>query len=138
MKANTKTTAKRDTMTLAKLIGASKVIEAHANDKLPYKVSLKLFRFRKAADPSMEFYARKINEIIGEYGVKDDKGNPKFDEKGNALIDTARVNDCRTAIEELEKCEVDKPEVIFEEDDLDKIELSLNDLASLEDFIKGE
>lgn len=140
MKANTQTkkTEAKKNYTIAKLIKAIAVVEAHADDKLPYKVSLKLFKFRKAAEPSVEFYRRKIAEIIGEYGVKDDKGNPKLDEKGNALIDTKRLAECRSAIEELERCEADRPDILFDSEDLENIELSVNDLASLEDFIKGE
>lgn len=142
MKANTTKKpaqkSKGEQIALGKLINAHNALEKNANDKLPIRLSLKIFKFRKAVEVSEEFYRTKLQEIVAKYGLKNPDGETKLDEKGNPLIDTERISDCRTAITELESCMVDKPDFIFEVDELEEIRFSVNDIAFLEDFISKE
>lgn len=144
MKANTagkkpaQPKTRTETIALGKLVNASAAIESHAAERVSIKLSLKMFRLRKAAEHSIEFYREKMREILAQYGQKTERGEQKYDEKGNALIDSTKIEDCRTAIRELEHCEVEKPSICFEVDELEEIKLSMNDIAVLEDFIAKE
>lgn len=138
MKSNIKKAAATNKTTIGKIIAAHNALEKHAEEKLPIRLSLKLFKFRKAVEPSEEFYRIKLAAVIKEYGQKNDDGTVKYDEKGNALIDTARISDCRTAIAEIENCEVEKPEITFEVDELESLKFTVNDIACLEDYIAKE
>ncbi len=125
-------------ITLGKIIIAHRALEEHAGAKVGVKLAYKLFRFRKEAVQHEEFYATKLGVIIEEYSLKDEAGKTKFDEKGNALIDTARLDECKQAIAEVENLEVDKPSLDFTLDELSELKMSMNDIARLEDFIREE
>ena len=140
MKANIKKQAqeKKSAATVGALLKARAIIEQNADEKVDISLSLKMFKFKKQTDDAIEFYQKRINEILRQYGEKDKDGKQQYDEKGNALIDKNHLADCRTAILEVEQCEMEKPEVLFEVDELKELKLSMNDIAVLEDFIKKE
>lgn len=138
MKANVKKQAekKQDTITIGRLLRARATIETLADSKVNLKLSLKIFKFRKATENTVEFYQQQMQRIVEQYGEKKD-GKQTYDDRGNALIDKTKIEDCRTAISELENTGVEMPDIRFEVDELEEVKLSANDIATIEKFIIG-
>ena len=125
-------------ITLGKIINAHRALEEHAGEKVGVKRAFKLFRFRKEATQHEEFYATKLGEIVERYSLKNKKGETRYDEKGNALINTEKIDECKQALAEVENLEIDKPNLDFTLEELSELKMSMNDIARLEDFIRGE
>ena len=123
---------------LGKLIMAHRTLEAYAKERVCVKLAYKIFLFRKKAAEHEEFFSSKVNGIIKECSLKDDAGKLKCDENGNALIDKAKVEECKKAIAEVENLKVEKPSLDFILEELSEIKMSVEDLARLEDFIREE
>lgn len=123
---------------LGKLIMAHRTLEAYAKERVCVKLAYKIFLFRKKAAEHEEFFGDKANGIIKEYSLKDDTGKTKYDANGNALIDTAKTEECKKAIAEVENLAVEKPSLDFTLEELSEIKISAEDIAHLEDFITEE
>ena len=103
--------------------------------KLPIKTSFKLTKIAQLIESNTAFYSEHMNEIIAEYSLKDEEGNPKRIEDGNDyFIDPERINECNKKVEELYNLEIDVP-YTFTLEEFDNIELNLAETSFLIPFI---
>lgn len=83
-----------------------------------------------------ELYSQQLQFIIEKYGEKDDSNNLIHNESGGIKIQTEAQEECLKLIKQLEKSDASFPDIYFSIDELDKLELTLDELRTLEPFIK--
>ena len=122
-------------MKLINLITARKILLNHAGDKIPAIAAYKIMKFVKASDTEDAFYNEKMKAIIDEYAEKDDKGNPVV--KANGIqIQKDHIEDCNKAIKEIQDTEVETPNFKINVGDLASLQLTLEEVATLDEFIE--
>ena len=104
------------------------------------KSSYSIARFISQTNDAEVIYNQKIQELINEFGDKDEQGNFKQDENGNISIKDGVEQECNDRIAEIDNFEVETPALTIVEKDIDnldsKIELSPAELFILLDNIK--
>lgn len=94
--------------------------------KLSLKVLYKLSTLAKAIDEKTAFYREKFQEILKEYGELDENGNLIPTEDGNGIkVKPGTEQECIMKINELQKLDVDMPEIKFDIEDFGDIELTM-------------
>lgn len=106
--------------------------------KLSTKTSYKIFKLIKKIEEDEIFYNTKLQEILDRFGEKDKQGKFITDEKGNIKLNSKNVEGCRKAITELDNLEVECPNIIFTIDELEPLNLSVNNIILLQNFIEEE
>lgn len=106
--------------------------------KLSIKTSYKIFKFIKQIENEEIFYNTKFKELLNMFGEKDDKGNFITDDKGNIKLLEKNVIACRQAINDLDNLEVEIPNVSFTLEELEPLQLSVNQIILLQNFIQEE
>jgi len=124
-------------MKLLTLLSARAVLKNHINDKLPTRLAYKLMKLIKASDTEGAFYDEKMKKIIDEFADRDDGGNVKM-KKNDVVIKPDKLNECNAAITDLQQTEVDKPDISFTVEELEPLEVSISEIAALDDFITSD
>lgn len=127
-------------MKLKELIQLRQILGALANQKMSIKSSYSVARFISQTNDAEVIYNQKIQELINEFGNRDEQGNFKQDENGNISIKDGVEQECNDRIAEIDNFEVETPALTIVEKDIDnldsKIELSPAELFILLDNIK--
>ena len=104
--------------------------------KLPLKTTYKFTRLMRRAEEELTFYQTKFQEIIEEFGVKEN-GNYKFSEDGNSIVIIAgREAECNTKLVELRNLEVPINDIRFSVEELEQLNLSIAELTCLLSLIE--
>lgn len=110
------------------------------NVKLPIKTAYKFARLMKRAESEIEFYQTKFQEIIAEYGEKDENGQYKLTEDGQSIvISTGKERECNRKIMELRDLDVEIGNISFTFDEMEKLEglnVSISELACIMSLIE--
>ena len=105
--------------------------------KLSLKVLYKLSNLSKAINEKSEFYREKFQEILNEYGEKDENGQLIPTEDGRGIkIKTGLEKDCFDKVNELQNLEVEMPDVVFDIDDFGDIEMTMEVFGLIKPFLK--
>lgn len=125
-------------MKLGEVIKARTVIGTLYKEKISVKLAYKFMKFINATQKDEDFLNEKMQEIIKEYGERDDKN--KFVEAagGGIRIAPDKQKECMEKTVELDETEVDDPGMTFTLDELDELKLSIVDMNALYPFIKEE
>ena len=108
-----------------------------ANIKLPLKTTYKFTRLMKRAEVELEFYQTKFQEIISEYGEKDNDGQYKFTEDGQSIVIVAgKEQECNTKLFELRNLDVEISDIKFTIEELEGIDVSISELACIMSLIE--
>lgn len=103
---------------------------------LPIKISYKLSKLARAIEQEKTFYQSKVQEIIEEYGERDENGELKLtDDKTAFVIKEDKVLECQQKMNELLELEIDIEEIKFSIDDLEDLKLSPQEMDALIPFI---
>ena len=118
----------------------NKTIQLLSSQKLPLKGAFKLNQISNIINENIKFYSDKFTEIVQQYSKKDENGKPMLDDsKMNILIQEDKIDECKDAIEQLNKLEVeldDKFTITL--NDLGDIECSVQDLQGLTPIVREE
>lgn len=110
------------------------------NQRLPIKVSYKFIKFFSQLENEAKFFNTTLQQIIEEYGKKDEKGNFILTEDGQGVkIQDDKFNECMEKINELNNLEVNfsyTPE--FKLSELDSLELEMRYINLLIPYIKED
>ena len=107
-----------------------------SNVKLPLKTTYKFARLMRIAEEEIAFYQKKFQEIIEEYGAKED-GNYKFSADGQSIIILpGKENECNEKVFELRNLEIPIEGIIFTIEELDGIDVSISELSCLMSLIE--
>lgn len=107
-----------------------------ANVKLPLKTTYKFTRLMKRAEEEIGFYQEKFREILEEYGVKED-GEFKLTPDGQSVvIISGKETECNERLYELRNLDVPIEGIKFTIDELEKIDVSIQELSCLMSLIE--
>lgn len=104
---------------------------------LPIRTSYKLTKLFTAVAEEVNFYKKKMQEIIMVFSVKDGKGNPVYAEDGSYIkVLPEKMSECQSEISQLNALEVEMPNVSFTLDDFGEVSLSPESLRAILPFIQ--
>ena len=125
------------TLKMQNILGFSNFYNIVKDQKLSVRTAYNLAVLMRAIETEMEFYRKKFQEIIMEYGELDEKGNPIPVAEGNGVKLRQGVEaECYKALEELQNLEIALPNVFFTLEDFNNVELTVNDIGAIIPFIK--
>ena len=127
-------------MKLKELIQLRQILGALANQKMSIKSSYSIARFISQTNDAEIIYNQKIQELINEFGDRDEQNKFKTDENGSISIKEGKEQECNDKIAEIDNFEIDVPQLTISEKDIDnldsKIELTPAELFILLENIK--
>ena len=127
-------------MKLKELIQLRQILGALANQKMSIKSSYSIARFISQTNDAEVIYNQKIQELINEFGDRDQQNKFKTDENGSISIKEGKEQECNDKIAEIDNFEIDVPQLTILEKDIDnldsKIELTPAELFILLENIK--
>ena len=121
---------------LQTILNFSQFYSLTTSHKLPIKVAYKLSRLATAIESEVTFYQIKFREILNEYCLVDDNGNyvPTEDCQG-FKIQPGKEIECNQAMADLHNLEIELPDITFNIDEFDGLELRIQDLNGIMPFI---
>jgi hypothetical protein len=69
-----------------------------SNKKLHVKTLYKIFQLKQKTEETIKFYQENLEQIISEYAIRDEKGNPKKDSENSILISKDQIDECTQRI----------------------------------------
>ena len=121
----------------SKIVRAYKALEKTSGQKLPLKISHKLWSLAKLLEPHVNYQKEKEQEVLDKYGkfmnadgsfnFKDEETMRAFAEEMNDTIDRAGEEDVEL---------IDYEKVVLKTDS--GLELSIEDIDALSDFVEFE
>ena len=104
---------------------------------LPISTAYKLSKLFAAVKSEGDFYSTHLDEIIEEYGQKDENGQYILTEdRSGVRIDNDKIGEVEAKLQELWNIEVELPDVKFKLAELEKIELTVSEFNILLPFIE--
>jgi hypothetical protein len=104
--------------------------------KLPLKTTYKFTRLMKRTEEEISFYQTKFQEIVEEYGVKED-GQYKLTPDGQSIVIVpGKEVECNAKIAELRNLDVSIEGIKFSIEELEKIDVSISELSCLMSLIE--
>lgn len=124
-------------MKLIDVINARRVIINKASVKgISFGTSFKFMKFMKATDDDQKFYEEKRNELIEKFATKDENGTPIYEDDRYSFTDE-NFKEVNKQLVELSETEVEISESLkFTEQELDKMEFTIEEVAAIYDLIK--
>ena len=127
-------------MKLKELIQLRQILGELANQKMSIKSSYSIARFISQTNDAEIIYNQKIQELINEFGDRDQQNKFKTDENGSISIKEGKEQECNDKIAEIDNFKIDVPQLTISEKDIDnldsKIELTPAELFILLENIK--
>lgn len=108
--------------------------------KLSIKTAYKLAKILKTVEEEDAFFREEYKKILDAYAEKDENNNYVYtdENKTNIKIQSALVEEAQNKLFDLENLDIDFPDYSFTFEDFEKIDLSMDDLMGLVDFIKED
>lgn len=105
--------------------------------KLSFKTAYKLSKLSKAIEGEVAFYREKMNELINEYGLRDEDGNIVFIDNGQGIaLKPETQMECHAKIAELDNLDIELPDIKFSVDEFADTTLTLEELQPILPFIE--
>ena len=121
-------------MKLKELIQLRQILGALANQKMSIKSSYSIARFISQTNDAEIIYNQKIQELINEFGDRDQQNKFKTDENGSISIKEGKEQECNDKIAEIDNFEIDVPQLTISEKDIDNLDSKI-ELTPVELFI---
>lgn len=128
-------------MKLSEILSLRTIFIKLMNDPISgcYRPFYQIAKFLHSTDSEAEFYQKEYQKIIELYAEKDEKNKPIETENGDIKIKFEDRQKCLEAIKNLEIIEVDDfYKIKFKNEDLEKMNLTLNQIYNLLPFIEEE
>lgn len=122
-------------MKIIDLINAKNAFNLNSKFDGDMQLAFKVVKFVKDIETETDFYNKKYTEIITAYSRKDENGHVIQSDSGIA-IDKNNINKFTEEVTELNSVDVEKPNVEFTIEELNKCDLTGNGLYALYPFIK--
>lgn len=105
--------------------------------KLPIRVSYKFARLGTSLRMELEFYQDRMNQILSDYGQKDENGEYiKLPNQNGIQIQSSKFEECVKAIKELESIEIKFDGIQFGIEELENLDLTGEEVELLLPLIK--
>lgn len=125
-------------MKLIDVVNARKVIVNKAAAKgVNFSTAFKFMKFMKATEDDERFYETKRKELIEKFATKDEQGNVIVENNQCSFTDE-NLKEINKQLVELAETKVEIPESLkFTEQELDKMEFTIEEVSVIYDLIKG-
>lgn len=124
-----------DTIRIFELKGMFDTITQMSTIKLPILLSYKISKLMKEAEKDVEFYNKKLSEIIKAYAEVDEAGQIVYLDKNSIKIQKGNEEECQKELIALDNLMVSLPTIKLTMTDLETlnshIELTLNETNAL-------
>lgn len=118
------------------ILGFTSFYNTVKGQKLSMKTAYRLAQLAKAIEGEVQFYNAKLREIVFEYGLIDEDGNPVPTADGNGIkLRPGTEETCFLAMKELQDIEVTLPDITFSINDFDGVELTVADMGAMLPFM---
>lgn len=111
----------------------AKTIEQH---KFPLRTAFRISVIRRGVETNLAFYFEELQKLLSEYAIKDANGNFETDEQGNYKIVPDKIPECNEKITDLLNFEFEIEASKLALEDLESLELSVDEIASIYPFIE--
>lgn len=123
-------------ITLLKLVNTLATEAIFSEQKLPIKVAYSLSKIYKIAKEECEFYQQKFTEIINKYSERDENGQPVLLDDGTSIsIKKDEIDNCSEELKELQNFKIEIPDFSFKLEDFGDVQLTLEEMEPLLEFI---
>ena len=126
------------TLKMHQIIDLPPFIDKVKKQKLPFKTSYKIALFAQEVQKHFSFYQESFQNLIFEYGKKDENGNlvPTEDGQGVMLVEET-MNEAYTKLAELRELDVELPDTKFLVEEFGDLELTPEEILVLMPFIEA-
>lgn len=126
--------------TLSNIMVLNGLLQKIKDQKMPIKTSYKLVQLANEIELKVKFFEEKMQEIVAEYGEKDEDGEFKRTDDGTGIrVKPNCAEICQQELFELSNLQVELNYTdTFSLDELNTLEISIEDLKTLMPFIKEE
>lgn len=104
--------------------------------KFNLQTQYKILKLVKAIEEEEEIMNQSVLKIANEYAEKDEIGNIIQNEDGGIKIDQNRKNDLALALNNLNSVELQLPDIYFNLEEFEGLDLTLEELDAFIAFIK--
>jgi hypothetical protein len=111
----------------------AQTIEQH---KFPLRTAFRISVIRRGVETNLNFYFEELSKLLEEYAVKDENGKFEVDEHGNYKVIPDKIPECNEKINALLNFEFEIEASKLALEDLESLELSVEELASIYPFIE--
>lgn len=117
-------------MKMYELIELTSLYNSIKDIKLPLKTTYKFSRLMKRAEEEVNFYQEKFNEIIEEYGLKENGEYKLTPDKQSIVIIPGKESECMEKMKELKELEIDI-DISFTIEELENLDLTVSQFNCL-------
>lgn len=111
-------------------------IDKIMNKKFNIQTQYKILKIKKAIEEELTLTQSLILEVCDEYWEKDENGEIQRNEDGGIKYKKGKMFDIQRKLNEIDNTEIQLPDIYFSLDELEKLELSLEELQVFMNFIK--
>jgi hypothetical protein len=112
------------------------VLGNFSSQKLPIKLSYKIMKVLSELEPELQFYNKKIQELIEEYALHDDQDKIVYTEDGSGIhIPPEKTEEFTNKYNELVALEIEINDFNFNLDEFENLEIAPKDLYVLSPYI---
>lgn len=124
-------------MKLYELLEARTVINKNIDqtESISAPLAYKIMKLMKNTQNDCDFYQEKFNDILTEYGEKDDNGQ-LIQENNGIKIQDGKMEECTSKVNELNNTEIELPKIKFTLEELKPYNFSVIDMAKIDEFIQ--
>lgn len=124
-------------MTIENAYRARAALNKISHSAMPAKTAYKISKLSNFLKDDANFYTERLSQIIEQYGEKDENGEPVISGNGYKIQED-KTDECAAAIKELSGIEATTPDTKIYLSELDNVELSPDDIATIYDFIEED
>lgn len=113
-----------------------KTIEELKTRRFNINTQYKMLKIEKAILQEQAIFQEQIETNCKDFFEKDVNGNPLINGSGGYKIQKDKIEDCCNLINRLTALKIQLPDIYFSLDELEELDLTLEELQALENFVK--
>ena len=122
-------------ITMNDMAAINQVLNEHRNDKMPIKTAYKFNKLLTSFESDFKFFQEKYREILFKYCNKNEDGSLFINDSGDFIVEKENTEKYTADMTDLLSTLVEIPEIKFTLDELDGIEITVQEAASLKSII---
>jgi len=122
-------------ITMNDMAAINQVLNEHRNDKMPIKTAYKFNKLLTSFESDFKFFQEKYREILFKYCNKNEDGSLFINDSGDFIVEKENTEKYTADMTDLLSTPVEIPEIKFTLDELDGIEITVQEAASLKSII---
>lgn len=111
-------------------------INKMGDKKFDIQTQYKLLKIKRAAQEEEDLYQEQMMINCKKFFELDNNGQPVMSEKGGFKIKPDKISECNQFLNKMEKVLIQVPDIYFTIEELEKLDLTLEELDAFIPFIK--